>query len=138
MSRILIEDHSGLNYSTIARHLGIKQNTIMVMRCQQPVKFAYIKSLDPYFIKAFKQYTALQEDTVKALQLMYYELEDEMELTKFSTYLYKNGIYGSTQSWANSARKYYFRFEAIKGMHHKALLKRLEVLEAYKGFKNES
>lgn len=135
MGKIVREDPSGLGYGEIARNLGLDRNTIMVMRCQQQPKFTYIKSLHPYFEKAFKQYENLQVTTVHKLQIMYYELEDEGLLYAFSKFLNAQGIYTSDRGWQNSARKYYFRFNGTKGIHHTALLRRVQVLSAYERFR---
>lgn len=134
MSKEGRKDPSGLTYTQIALRLGISHNAIYVMRRQQSPRFTYIYTLHSHFEKGFRLYQQLQEETLLTLQAMYYQLEDDQLLLPFSRFLHNEGLYGSDISWYNTVKMNYFRLAGTKGMQHKFLLKKLEVLKAYERF----
>ena len=130
------KDPSGMSYCKISRRLGLRRNVVFVMRKQQPDRFNYIKSLDPFFERGYRKYLELQQDVVDELQGIYYELADEKHLHKFSAYLYELGIYGSKASWACAVEKTIFKHD-IRSMSHNGLMKKMKVIEAYDNFEYE-
>lgn len=124
-------DPSGLSYGAIAKRLGLNRNAIFVMRNQQRVKFDYIKSLDPYFEKAYRMYerkvNAIQQD----LQNIYYELEEVKKLKRFSEVLCDAGFYTAKASWSNGIVLMAFGCSG-SSIPHESFIKKEKIVKFYK------
>ena len=123
-----------INMRQSATDLGLAESTFPMMKKLQRERFDYILSLDADLTAGYHKYSRLRMDALERLQEIFYELEDKRELLKFSTFLYKKGLYGSKESWSHSAVKAIFRLEP-RYIHHKTFLKKLEIIRVYEEYR---
>lgn len=98
-----------MSLADISRELGFHHNTLSVMKHSRKDLWDYIHTYDDDTLVAFRKYKADQEELMKDMEWIFYELADNRQLLEFSKLLAKKGLYKHPNNYSSCASRMVFR-----------------------------
>ncbi len=122
--------------SQAAINLEHSKDYFYVMKCQQKKKYNFISNLPGNtFQQKYFYYLDLQHNTIVSLQELYYWLEDNQLIFRFSTYLVEQGLSKNTRSFSTTAKFVIFGANNIFKTH-RSFIRYSNILPILIKFKN--
>ena len=116
--------------------LGLKYNTLSMMKHTNPDKFEYIFALDDDPIKSYKKYYDLHRELINELTEIYYFLSERRKIHYLAKRLVELGLRKSPKGMQHHMENALFRIEP-KFYSHKSFLKYKAMLPIARDVVNE-
>jgi hypothetical protein len=113
------------NNRQTAMELGLHPNWFHTVKKTNMEKYRYICSLDPNLKKGYIKYLEENEQLMRDLEELYYELYDDRSIYEFSRYLYKKGLYKHRNTFSTVIIKYIRKIEPV--FRHSSFIKLRQV-----------